>query len=343
MSAQLFVKFQYKEQIKKLRISQENLKWETFLDVLSRSFDLSRDNIRLTYKDSEGDEITVNGDQDLVEAFSLAANDRTIRFVIYEINRPLKNEKKKTEEKEKRKLRSPKLRKEKSENLTLENVNTSKKILKESSNNSQIEEPAQKRQRKLCPTSQEMENVLNKIFFSKEAQREIQQLVNHPSLKENLDHDSSSNIRVEIDQSFLAEYFERTFNDILNRPQEETIQESVVEKTTEQLTTSIKKSFTTEEEKVETKRFSSRTSLDEDLLDMSLKETIYEKTMTNLEVTRTKASLLETSTSVCKDLTSTLGVKLTLKLENGKMKLMSIPISEYSIIDSVAVSSTEKV
>ena len=77
------------------------------------------------------------------------------------------------------------------------------------------------------------------------------------------------------------------------------------------------------------------------LLNSSLKESIYEKSSSLSPPMQMKTedfkdkSFAGTSMSFCRDLSSTYGVKLALRFENGKMKLMSVPTQEYSIIDSV--------
>lgn len=102
-----------------------------------------------------------------------------------------------------------------------------------------------------------------------------------------------------------------------------------------------------EEKEVSNQKENNSDSSKKDLLNVSLKETIYEKSYFSLPREAKNEdfkmmSLNETSMNVCKDLSSTHGVKLALKFENGKMKLMSIPIHEYSIIESVEDSENSR-
>jgi len=84
------------------------------------------------------------------------------------------------------------------------------------------------------------------------------------------------------------------------------------------------------------------------LLDSTLKETIYERSQGETLLRRTldknQASMRTKSLSssiCCKDLTSSYGVKLALQYENGKMRLLSIPSGEYTIIDSIGANKGE--
>jgi len=90
------------------------------------------------------------------------------------------------------------------------------------------------------------------------------------------------------------------------------------------------------------------------LLDISMRESIYIPTQNRLDVTmtyQTEPQSIRESYSCCKDLSSTMGVKLALKFENGKAKLVTVPSgnitdssksSIVNLLDSNLKSHNEK-
>lgn len=215
----------------------------------------------------------------------------------------------------------------------------------EKSSTEQMQKSRVQKKRRLRPENQEIENLFNKILLSKEIKREIQGLRNHASLEKSQDNNNDE-IVLEIDSQFLTEYLHKKLNEVLNAPEEEiNIQDTLLENTNYEpkANYSVKCSQTYEEEKTLTRDYSSRRSgLENGLLDVSLKETIYEKSVAEpLAFTNIKESFREASTSLSKELSASVGVKLALKSEGGKMRLVSIPAGDYTIIDSLAVSRRE--
>lgn len=144
------------------------------------------------------------------------------------------------------------------------------------------------------------------------------------------------------DQTVLADCVTNIFNKVLNEtivldPKEEKVNSlnSIAESLEDH---SDKKYFMSKDWKsMEEEKYHNK---ENHLLNASLKESIYEKSVLSPPAqTKTddfkEKSFAGTSMSFCRDLSSTYGVKLALRFENGKMKLMSVPTQEYSIIDSV--------
>eukprot|EP01017_Pseudomicrothorax_dubius_P043411 TRINITY_DN7223_c0_g1_i4.p1 TRINITY_DN7223_c0_g1~~TRINITY_DN7223_c0_g1_i4.p1 ORF type:complete len:437 (-),score=124.74 TRINITY_DN7223_c0_g1_i4:205-1515(-) len=79
------VKFDHRGRIKKYQISRTDFRWLAFCNLLMKSYRfVDVDKIILKYKDPEDDEITVNSDDDLVEAYLTHEGKELIKFfVIY--------------------------------------------------------------------------------------------------------------------------------------------------------------------------------------------------------------------------------------------------------------------
>mmetsp|Transcript_7857 Transcript_7857/g.7107 ORF Transcript_7857/g.7107 Transcript_7857/m.7107 type:complete len:100 (-) Transcript_7857:936-1235(-) len=80
----MFIKFQFGDSVKKVRVTRDELNWNSICKILEKSFYLSdKKKIALTYKDLEDDEITVNSDQDLAEAYDLYFSKKLAKFFVF--------------------------------------------------------------------------------------------------------------------------------------------------------------------------------------------------------------------------------------------------------------------
>jgi len=70
--ASMFIKFEFNKSVKKIKMVKEQMNWATVCSLIQSTFQLqNRQLINLSYKDLEGDDITVSSDYDLTEAFEM--------------------------------------------------------------------------------------------------------------------------------------------------------------------------------------------------------------------------------------------------------------------------------
>lgn len=146
------------------------------------------------------------------------------------------------------------------------------------------------------------------------------------------------------DQKILVDCVTNIFTKVLNETiaiggEEEKVRSinSIVESVGDHVQkTSMLKDWKSMEEEKQEKNI--KPSSENNLLNASLKESIYEKSTFSPPEETKQGDLQDTfagrSMSFCRDLSTTYGVKLALRFENGKAKLLSVPTQEYSIIEN---------
>jgi len=358
MSSQIFAKFQYQDKIKKVAISPSDLTWNNISNIISRSFSISPSRIKLTYKDPEGDEITACCDQDLIEAQRASPKQQPLRFFIYKAtlnhqkSMPINHSASKhshSSHEDTIALNSSAKSQQKSKSLTAIKDPSSEK--KESLIISQdSDEPVISLPQHLKLSSDDMKSLLKTLFQTTEAKAFMQTI----KLNNNLARDST-NIIPELDldskefQQLFCESLTIALNDEPVKEQRLPFIEEIQPAEIDLKSTIMSRgSYEEEEEQKEVRAKVNNHKLDfeKSLLDSTLKETIYEKSQNNNNMLRrtldkNQLSMRNKSLSssiCCKDLTSSYGVKLALQYENGRMRLLSIPSGEYTIIDSIGAS-----
>lgn len=358
MSSQIFAKFQYQDKIKKVALSLSDLTWDNISNIISRSFSISPSRIKLTYKDPEGDEITACCDQDLLEAQRASPKQQPLRFFIYKASlnhqksMPTEDsvlKKSRISAEDPNPLNTSVKTQPKSKSLTsIKDPSPEKKeslILSQDSLDSENPEGSQVKEMKL--NTNDIKSLLKTLFQTNEAKNAIQ------TLKLNIGDSSSISASMDLDSKEFQQLFLESLTTALNEPLKD-VQLPIIEEIQPaeidlKSTIMSRGSYEEEEEQKEERAKVNNDKLDfeKSLLDSTLKETIYEKSQNENNLLRrtldkNQMSMRNKSLSssiCCKDLTSSYGVKLALQYENGRMRLLSIPSGEYTIIDSIGASS----
>jgi len=193
--------------------------------------------------------------------------------------------------------------------------------------------------------SDDLKSLLKTLFQTTEAKNFIQTI----KLNNNLPQDSTNIVPdLDLDMKEFQQLFCESLTTALNEQRHPIIEEIQPAEIDLKSTIMSRGSYEEEEEQKEVRAKVNNHKLDfeKSLLDSTLKETIYEKSQNNNNMLRraldkNQMSMRNKSLSssiCCKDLTSSYGVKLALQYENGRMRLLSIPSGEYTIIDSIGAS-----
>jgi len=265
--------------------------------------------IQLKYMDFENDEITVNCDDDLIEAFNLYFMKNLIKFFVYYSGVFEKEDKLQT-------TGYSKIERPRSlTGIPEENLIMSTQTL----NNTQSLIEKKLQYSKLKIDSQELQNIFSEVFSSTGVLEKFQDKLLKYIPKEENSLSEGIEYSIDTDYQAISEYIKTTLNDLINQK--------------------IKAQPIEEEKKEESKKRSVSVNNKKSLLDVSLSESIYgPSSKGNLTTSKSHQNSINQSISSssieCKSLSSTFGVKLVLKCENGKAKFVSIPIQEYSIIEA---------
>jgi len=176
----------------------------------------------------------------------------------------------------------------------------------------------------------ELQNIFSEVFSTTDVLKKIQEKLTGYVTKEENSSSDLVEYTIDTDYKAITDYMIGTLTDLLNK--------KVQDKSKEE-----------EEQKVEQNQFTkSRASSfkeSKSVLDINLSESIYgpsyREPIYNSRRDKDSNTQSFTSSIECKNLASTLGVKLVLKNENGKVKLVSVP-ADYSIINSVSSNVIEQ-
>lgn len=319
LMSSFFVKFHYNQAIKKVQISKEQLNWDHVCDILTKSFYLAeKDKIFLKYKDLEDDEITVNSDEDLAEAFNLYFMKNLIKFFVCYSGVFGKHQS------EGQFTGYSKIQRPKSFALTSpESLKDSG--LRKASEGSQSEEKIVPKKEKynVKVDSHELQDIFSEVFQNTEVLKRIQDKLSGYISKENKEKSGDLvEYSIETDYKAITDYMVGTLATIMNQKVNDNQVKSI--------------GSLQEEEKVDNKDRSNSVGNNKGLLDnIPLGESIFEASAKSDPIYSSYKSNSGSFRSVeCKNLASTLGVKLVLQYEDGKARFVSIPISQdYSIIE----------
>jgi len=174
--------------------------------------------------------------------------------------------------------------------------------------------------------SNELQDIFSEVFQNTEVLRKIQERLTGYIAKENKEKNGDMvEYSIETDYKAITDYMVGTLTNIMNQKVNNDQVKSV---------NSIKE----EEEKTDANK--------KNLLDIPLGESIYEPSVKSDPIYNSYKSRDSNNSSVrsfeCKNLASTLGVRLVLQYEDGKARFVSVPISQdYSIIEKQPEAAVE--
>jgi len=173
---------------------------------------------------------------------------------------------------------------------------------------------------------EELQDIFSEVFQNTEVLRKIQERLTGYIAKENKEKNGDMvEYSIETDYKAITDYMVGTLTNIMNQKVNNDQVKSV---------NSIKE----EEEKTDANK--------KNLLDIPLGESIYEPSVKSDPIYNSYKSRDSNNSSVrsfeCKNLASTLGVRLVLQYEDGKARFVSVPISQdYSIIEKQPEAAVE--
>jgi hypothetical protein len=165
--------------------------------------------------------------------------------------------------------------------------------------------------------SNELQDIFSEVFQNTEVLKKIQERLTGYIAKEDKEKNGEMvEYSIETDYKAITDYMMGTLTNIMNQKVNDDQVKSV---------NSIQ-----EEEKIDSDK--------KNLLDIPLGESIYEPSVKSDPIYNSYKSRDSINNSVrsieCKNLASTLGVRLVLQMEDGKARFVSVPISQdYSIIE----------
>jgi len=211
----------------------------------------------------------------------------------------------------------------KSSDNTLTNSNQSALQLPGSLNNSH--QFSKKRVESLKVNPQELQNIFSEVFSTTDVLKKIQErLTSYVAKEENASSDMVE-YQIDTDYKAITDYMIGTLTTLLNKKAEDKAIEE-------------EQKIDNNKQNILTKNRASSFKESKGLLDVDLSESVYgpsyRESFTNSLRNKDPNTQSFNSSTECKNLSSTLGVKLVLKNEGGKFKLVSVP-TDYSIIGSV--------
>ena len=186
----------------------------------------------------------------------------------------------------------------------------------------------------------ELQDIFREVFSETEVLQKIQGKLKNYISKENKGSEQAVEYSIQTDYQAVANYMMSTLSDVMNKKfSEEDSSKIPIKQVSETLVESNQKKLATQQEE-------QRKDLSQDyksLMNDSLKESLYGGSVQVFpRISKGRDSLAQSLNSSMDNKTlSNMGVRLVLKYEAGKPRLISVPTVDYSIIEAHSSNEVE--